>query len=224
MRVVPSPSVWGDGRRGRIGLLGGSFNPAHEGHRHISLCALAALALDEVWWLVSPQNPLKAAQGMAPLALRVAWAQSVARHPRIRVTALETAFPDSYTAHSLRRLRQRFRRVSFVWLMGADNLRQIDRWRQWKRIFLSVPVAVCDRGLDHSAFSGQAITARAASVFSAARCPRRRAARLAQQTPPSWVFLPIRRHPASATALRMARQLPVGWPLGGAAGEGERPV
>ncbi|MBV9833149.1 MAG: nicotinate-nicotinamide nucleotide adenylyltransferase, partial [Alphaproteobacteria bacterium] len=113
----------------RIGLLGGSFNPAHEGHVHISLEALKRLDLDEVWWLVSPQNPLKAANGMASLADRMEGARSVtATHPRLRVTDLERKLGTRYTIDTVRALRRRHPHARFVWLMGADNLRQLPRW------------------------------------------------------------------------------------------------
>ena len=109
----------------RIGLLGGSFNPAHAAHREISLTALHRLKLDQIWWLVSPQNPLKTRNGMAPLAQRLAGAQAMAAHPRIRVTAVEGRLGTRYTADTLRRLRLHYPGLRFVWLMGADNLSQI---------------------------------------------------------------------------------------------------
>lgn len=195
-------SPWGGGRRGRIGLLGGSFNPAHEGHRHISLEALKRLGLDEVWWLVSPQNPLKPVAGMAPLAERLESARAVADHPRLRVTALERHYRSAYTAETLVRLRRAFPKVRFVWLMGADNLIQIPRWHRWAAIFRTVPVAILDRG----SYSNEALTGMAARRFSADRVPAHRASALAGQEPPAWVFLPIRRHAASATAIRARRQ------------------
>src|SRR5690606_10326285 len=129
----------------RVGLLGGSFNPAHAGHRHISLEALRRLKLDEIWWLVTPQNPLKPVCGTAPLDRRVAAARRVADHPRIRVTDIERRLGTRYTADTLAALTARFPRTRFVWLMGADNLAQIHRWRHWTRIFHTVPIAVLDR-------------------------------------------------------------------------------
>lgn len=128
-----------------IGLLGGSFNPAHSGHLAMSLYALKHLRLDQVWWLVSPQNPLKPAAGMAPLDRRMDYASRLAAHPRLVVTAIETELGTRYTADTLRALMRRFPGVRFVWLMGADNLRQIPRWQAWQDIFRSVPVAVFRR-------------------------------------------------------------------------------
>src|SRR5262245_19769275 len=133
------------GRQRRIGLLGGSFNPAHEGHRDISLAALAYLDLDEVWWVVSPQNPLKSEKGMASFAERMAGAQAMAHHPRIKVTDIEKWLGTRYTADTMRTLVTRFPSYRFVWLMGADNLAQIASWRDWTRIFHLVPIAVFDR-------------------------------------------------------------------------------
>jgi len=179
-------------------LLGGSFNPAHEGHRHVSLAALHALDLDQVWWLVSPQNPLKPADGMATLGERLAAAARVARHPRLRVSAIESHLGTQFTADTLAALRHRFPRTRFVWLMGADNLVQIDRWRRWDRIFAGSPVAVLDR----SPYSYEALASKAARRFGGARVPARRASRLVEAPLPAWIFLHQRRHPASATAIR----------------------
>jgi nicotinate-nucleotide adenylyltransferase len=182
-------------------LLGGSFNPAHDGHRHISLCALHQLRLDEVWWLVSPQNPLKPVAGMAPQAERILGAEAVAAHPCIRVSGLEAWLGTRYTADTLRVLRLRFPGGRFVWLMGADNLTQIPRWDRWTRIFATVPVAVFDR----SPYSYESLAGKAAQRFAQYRRPPRRAGLLADETAPAWVFLHQRRHPASATAIRNHR-------------------
>ena len=179
-------------------MLGGSFNPAHVGHRHISLCALHQLRLDEVWWLVSPQNPLKPVDGMASLESRIAGAVRVANHPRIRVSGLESRLGTRYTADTLRVLVRRFPAARFVWLMGADNLTQIPRWDRWATIFATVPVAVFDR----SPYSYKALAGKAARRFGDARISPNRAARLANLAPPAWVFVHQPRHPASATAIR----------------------
>ena len=131
----------GTGSRKRaIGLLGGSFNPAHEGHRMISLIALKRLGLDEVWWLVSPQNPLKPVAGMAPFAERLASARAVAGHRRIKVSDIETRLGTHFTRDTLKRLAQRRRQHDFVWLMGADNLVQFPKWEGWQEIFNTVPL------------------------------------------------------------------------------------
>lgn len=197
----PAPMAAADDRPRRqplrVGLLGGSFNPAHEGHRYISLEAMKRLGLDQVWWLVSPQNPLKAAAGMAPLKERVAGAAAVARHPCIRVLPLETRLHTRYTADTLRRLAL-WRDHRFVWLMGADNLAQLPRWRHWRAIFAACPVAVFER----HPYSYRALAGSAARDLAGARLPEARAAALLDAELPAWVFVRLRPHPASATAIR----------------------
>ena len=184
-----------------MGLLGGSFNPAHAGHRHISLVALAALDVDEIWWLVSPQNPLKARAGMAPLAERLADAARVAAHPRIKVTALETALGTRYTADTLRQLVRRFSRTRFVWLMGADNLRQLRRWERWQQIFRLAAVAVVDR----PSYSLGALASLPAVRFARARVRPRQARGLSGMPRPAWAFFRFRLEPLSATHIRQVR-------------------
>lgn len=178
--------------------MGGSFNPAHEGHRHIALLALHRLALDEVWWLVSPQNPLKPVAGMAPFAERLTGARAVARHPRIRPCDLEALLGTRYTADTVLALRRRYPTFRFVWVMGADCLPQFSRWHRWKTIFHTVPVAVFDR----PSYSLGAMSSVAARHFANNRVPARAAARLTMRTPPAWAFLHTRRHTLSATRIR----------------------
>lgn len=141
-----------------IGLLGGSFNPAHAGHRRISLSAMRALGLDEVWWLVSPGNPLKPRAGMAPLGARVRSARAMVRNAPIRVTAIERELGTRYTVDTLRALKRRFPRRRFVWLMGADNLAQFHQWKNWRRIAREMPIAVIARpGYDERALASPAM-------------------------------------------------------------------
>ena len=150
----PDPAL----TRRLIGLLGGSFNPAHRAHRRISLHALAALGLDEVWWLVSPGNVLKPTCGMAPLAMRHASAQAMARAAPIRVSTIEADFGTRYTVDTLARLQRRYPRFRFVWLMGADNLAQFHRWRDWRTIARMMPIAVIARpGYDAHAVASPAM-------------------------------------------------------------------
>lgn len=186
----------------RVGLLGGSFNPAHDGHVHISLQALEKLDLDEVWWLVSPQNPLKPTKGMAPLDQRLADAGRMATDPRIRVTAIEKDLGTRYTDDTLKALRDRFPGTAFVWLMGADNLIQVPKWKRWQSVFRTVPVAVLAR----PTYSLRALSSRAARRFARARIRSYRAGALAGMKPPAWVFLKIPLHPESATRIRAARK------------------
>lgn len=184
----------------RVGLLGGSFNPAHAGHRYISLEALRRLDLDQVWWLVSPQNPLKPKAGMAPLPERMRRAVQVAAHARIKVLAIESRFNTRYTVDTLRRLNA-WRDTAFVFLIGADNLAQLPRWRHWRQLVETCPVAVFER----HPYSYPALVGPAASALAAARLPEARSRELAAATPAAWVFVRLRPHPASATALRASR-------------------
>ena len=190
----------------RIGLLGGSFNPAHEGHLAISKAALARLRLDQVWWLVSPQNPLKPARGMAALDRRLAEARRCAGHPRIRATALESVLGTLYSADTLKGLSARFPRTRFVWLIGADNLAQLPRWKDWREIFEHIAVAVFARPSN----SLRALSGKAARCFARRRVPEARAARLAEMRPPAWVFIHGRLNPSSSTAIREARETGAG--------------
>jgi len=183
----------------RIGLLGGSFNPSHQGHVHISETALKTLALDYVWWLVSPQNPLKPAKGMASLDERYAAARRMAGQRRVIATAIERQIGTLYTVDTLTLLKERFSSVRFVWLMGSDNLVQIPQWRDWRHIFSLVPVAVVTR-------PGTALKARtgiAAQTFSNAHAPANKL--FALRRPPAWTIIETHRHPASATAIRAKR-------------------
>lgn len=156
-----------------------------------------------MWWLVSPQNPLKPARGMAPYAKRMAGARALARdHPRIRVSDIEARLGTRYTADTLAQLRRRFPRLAFVWLMGADNLIQVSRWERWKEIFRAVPVAVFDR----PTYSSRAVAAKAAQRFARVRLPEAAAGVLAGRRPPVWVFIHGPRLPVSATAIRAGRE------------------
>jgi nicotinate-nucleotide adenylyltransferase len=184
----------------RTGLLGGSFNPAHEGHRRISLAALRALDLDEIWWLVSPGNPLKPAKSMAPLAARLASARLMARRAPIRPTAIERELGTRYTADTLAALRRRYPKRRFIWLMGGDNLAQFHRWRDWRTIARRVPIAVIGR-------PGYETQARAAVAMGWLRRFVRTAGQAQDWTEwslPSLVLLDLPPDPSSATAIRAA--------------------
>ena len=186
----------------RIGLLGGSFNPAHGGHLHISLLALQRLDLDEVWWLVSPQNPLKSVRGMAPFAKRLAGAAALAKgHQRIKVSAIEAALGTVFTADTIQALRRRFPHTHFVWLMGGDNLTQLPRWQHWEEIVEAVPIAVFDR--PQTAL--KALAGKAAKRYAKARVAAQATRRLPGMQPPAWVFIHAKLDPSSATAIRAKR-------------------
>lgn len=181
----------------KIGLLGGSFDPAHEGHVHITREALKRFELDEVWWLVSPGNPLKT-DGPAPLEKRMAKAHRVMRHPHVRITSLEQQLGTRFTAETLEALIQRYPGVTFVWLMGADNLATFHAWKRWRDIFLMVAIGVFAR-------PGERISARvspAAQQFRMSRLKASEAASLANSAPPSWCFLNIPMRYDSSSKLR----------------------
>ncbi len=187
-------------RKRRVGLLGGSFNPAHSGHLHISLLALKQLRLDEVWWLVAMQNPQKPTNNMAPYEDRLSFARAVAQNPRIFPSDMERALGTRYTFETLRALKQRFPAMAFVWLMGADNLTQICRWRKWQRIFTLVPVAIFSR----PTYVYPALASIAARRFASFRIGARRQANMATRSCPAWTFVHCRSHWGSSTAIRNA--------------------
>lgn len=184
----------------RIGLLGGSFNPAHEGHRRISLAALERLGIDRLWWVVTPGNPLKSKAELAEFPERLLRARAVAADPRIEVTGFEAALPAPYTADTLAFLKTHCPGVRFVWVMGGDNLAQIHRWHDWEDIFHLVPVAVMDRpGARHKALASPA-----AQRFAGARLAEADARALPMMEPPAWAYLTIPLSAASSTKLRGA--------------------
>ena len=184
----------------RIGLLGGSFNPAHGGHRRISLFALDALRLDEIWWLVSPGNPLKPKSGMAPLTSRYASALRQTRRAPIRVTAIERELRTRYTVDTLRAIRRRFAKKRFVWLMGSDNLAQFHRWKDWRGIARTIPIAVIARpGYDRAAMASPAM-----AWLRHFQMPRTEFIKGGEWSAPALVTLRFDPDPRSATALRRA--------------------
>jgi nicotinate-nucleotide adenylyltransferase len=202
---------WGDRRRIRIGLLGGSFNPAHPGHLHVARVARRRLRLDQIWLLVSPGNPLKPLAGMAPLRERLRSASGIADGRRVVATAIEARLQTRYTYDTLRALRRLFPRAQFVWVMGADNLLQLPRWQHWRGIAGLMPFAVVPRpSYNYRALAGQA----AARLRPALRRPRE-APGLAGLKAPAWTFLPARQNPLSATELRRGRRGTATVPAGG---------
>ncbi len=184
----------------RIGLFGGSFDPPHAGHLHVSCVALRRLRLDRLWWLATPGNPLKETAGLRPLGERIAAARRLARHPRIAVTGLEAEIGARFTADTLRFLHAHCPGVRFVWIMGADNLLQFDRWRHWDEIMRTTPIAVVDR----PGATVNAMAAKAARRFAFARVEESDAALLADRRPPAFVYLHGPRVAQSSTALRRA--------------------
>ncbi|MHA6318499.1 nicotinate-nucleotide adenylyltransferase [Altererythrobacter sp. CAU 1778] len=184
----------------RVGLLGGSFNPAHGGHRRISLFALRALGLDEVWWLVSPGNPLKPRDGMAPLGARVRSARKQARRAPIRVSAIERELGSPYTVDTLKAVKRRFPRTDFVWLMGSDNLAQFHRWRDWRGIARTMPIAVIAR----PGYDARAAASPAAAWMRRYRIDAASFRHSGKWSAPALIALRFDPDPRSATAIRRA--------------------
>ncbi|PKB14059.1 nicotinate-nucleotide adenylyltransferase [Novosphingobium kunmingense] len=183
-----------------VGLLGGSFNPAHGGHRRISLFALDALGLDQVWWLVSPGNPLKPRAGMAPLSVRLASAMDRARGTRIVPTAIERELGTVYTVDTLRALIRRYPKVRFVWLMGSDNLAQMHLWKDWRSIARTMPIAVIAR----PGYDGRAAASPAAAWLGRYRRSAASLKHRAGWSAPALIQLRFDPDPRSATAIRRA--------------------
>ncbi|WP_336979217.1 nicotinate-nucleotide adenylyltransferase [Altererythrobacter fulvus] len=182
------------------GLLGGSFNPAHRGHRRVSLFVRDALALDELWWLVSPGNPLKPDAGMAPLSARVKSAQKAARGAPIRVSAIERELGTRFTIDTLRALKRRYPRRRFLWLMGADNLAQFHRWKDWRSIAREMPIAVIARpGYDAAAFASPAM-----AWLRRFRVPAASLRNRGEWSAPALIELRFDPDPRSATLIRRA--------------------
>lgn len=180
-----------------IGLLGGSFDPAHSGHVHISEAALRRFGLDRLWWLVSPGNPLKK-NGPAPLPERMQAARALVRHPRITVMDIERHMGTRYTARTIAGLQRAYPGVRFVWLMGADNLGQFHLWQDWQEIMARVPVGVLAR-------PGQRISARmskAARLYRSDRLPARASELLGRSSPPTWCFVNLPMSDMSSSAIR----------------------
>ena len=184
----------------RIGLLGGSFNPAHGGHREISIAALNYIKLDAVWWLVSPGNPLKDPGAYAPYEERLAKARRVADHHRIVVSDFERRKNLQYTIDTLDAIQTLWPDMGFVWLMGADSLMTFHLWRDWKSIFARTPIAVFNRPGSETAPE----EAEAAQEFSRFRVETEKAATILSEEPPAWTFIAATSNPLSSTALRTA--------------------
>ena len=184
-------------KRQTIGILGGSFDPAHGGHVGLTHVALRRFGLDGVWWMVSPGNPLKP-NGPAPMDQRIAQARAILDHPRVTITDIEARLGTRYTADTLRALMQRYPRVNFVWLMGADNLHQFDQWRDWRWIMETVPIGVLARPGSRLA----PLSAKAARVYAHARVPERASRTLAHGPAPRWCYINMPLSDLSSTALR----------------------
>ncbi len=184
----------------RIGLFGGSFNPAHEAHREASLFALRRLGLDRVWWLVTPGNPLKDNAELPPLAKRIEQTQAIAQSPFIEVTGIEATLGTRFAFDTVTRLRACHPSVRFVFLMGADILAEFHRWKRWRELSTLVPFAVIDR----AGWTSRALASPAARALSASHWPELSAPTLALKRPPAWTFLHGLKLAQSSTAIRKA--------------------
>ena len=182
----------------RIGLLGGSFNPAHRGHRRMSLSAMEALGLDELWWLVSPGNPLKPAQGMAPYSARLASAREMARGTRIRVSSIESRLGTRFTVDTVTAIVRRYPTDRFIWLMGTDTLPLFHQWKDWRRLARTIPIAVMSR----PGYGGDARAARAMGWLRWFVHPAATARRWTNWSAPAISLLRLPPDPTSATRLR----------------------
>lgn len=188
--------VAGDGQR--IGLFGGSFNPPHEGHLNLCDLAFKRLELDQIWWMVTPGNPLKDTSGLPPLEERITLCRKLAKDPRIRITGFEAGYKIRYTADTVRLIRKLRPRQKLVWLMGADNLAGFHKWQDWRSIANMVPIAVIDRPGSTLSYR----SARAALTLWRHRIDEEDASLIAGLNPPAWTFLHGPRNTLSSTALR----------------------
>ena len=200
-KTAPMQRLTPPARAGQvIGVLGGSFDPPHAGHVHISLEALKRFRLDRVWWLVSPGNPLKN-RGPAPLDQRMQAARAIMRHPRVEISDFEARAGTRYTAETLAALQAACPGVRFVWLMGADNLAQFHSWQNWRQIFDNVPIGVLARPGDRIS----ARTSPAARIYQQARLPGRQSRLLGRVDAPAWCFVNVAMNDISSTMLRNQR-------------------
>ncbi len=184
-----------------IGLFGGSFNPPHAGHALVAEIALRRLGLDQLWWMVTPGNPLKNRADLAPLATRIKACEALVSDPRIKITAFEQSFGVTYTANTLRLIKAKNPLARFIWIMGADNLRSFHRWQNWRKIAETFPIAVIDRPGATLAY----LSSTMAQAYSQARVDEDDAGILWTKTAPAWMFIHGPRSTLSSTALRNAQ-------------------
>lgn len=189
-----------------VGLFGGSFNPPHEGHLLVAEIALRRLSLDQLWWMVTPGNPLKSRTELAPLASRIAMCERLARDPRMKITAFEQALGSPYTAHTLSHIRNRKRGVHFIWIMGADGLRNFHRWQEWRSIAHTFPIAIIDRPGSTLSFLSSKMT----RTFDYARIDEDDAGIIWRKPAPAWTFIHGPRSTSSSTNLRQSISSKIG--------------
>ena len=197
-----SPGVWGDRRIMRIGLLGGSFNPAHVGHLHLSYLAKKHLSLDQVWWLVTPQNPLKKSLETPTTRERIEFASKLNLPVWIQLTDLELDYKTKYTSETLQKLITRFPKANFIWLMGADNLLQINLWMNWTAIFNRVRIAVFDR----EKYRYKSLFSKASIKYKKNRVSISRPTYIWHKSPPSWIFFSSEKVDLSSSQIRSRKK------------------
>lgn len=186
----------------RIGLLGGSFNPPHEGHREVSLNLLKQLDLDQIWWLVSPGNPLKSHTELLSLNERLQLCEAFTAHPKLKVTGFEVHRPNAYTVETLTFLKKRFPSTYFVWIMGADNLVHFHKWKHWHRLFATFPIGIHDR----PGYRYQALASRTAHWYQHQKISAEKSRQLAALKAPAWAFLPTPLYDISSTQIRKLKK------------------
>ena len=190
------------GAHQRIGLFGGSFNPAHQGHRQVALYALKRLQLDWIWWLVSPQNPLKNRNETADYAKRLAETKKLAKHPRFIVSNIEQQIATTYTAQTVKALRK-FSKAKYIWIMGADSFASFHRWHDWVGMVECVNLAVLAR----PGYSIKALDGKAAIRFRNKRLAKAQPIALATKPAPQWVFISMPLRKESSSAIRARRKI-----------------
>jgi nicotinate-nucleotide adenylyltransferase len=183
-----------------VGLFGGSFNPPHAGHALVAEIAIRRLNLDQLWWMVTPGNPLKSRNHLAPLAERISLSEAIAPDPRVKVTAFEQSLGVSYTANTLARVKVRNPHVHFIWIMGADSLNTFHHWQKWQQIAKTFPIAVIDRPGSTLSY----LSAKMAKTFHYARIDEDDAGVLWKRRAPAWTFIHGPRSALSSTAIRAA--------------------
>jgi len=181
-----------------VGLFGGSFNPPHQGHALVAEIAIRRLGLDQLWWMVTPGNPLKSRNHLAPLAERIALSERIATDPHIKVTAFEQSFEVTYTANTLARVKARNPHVHFIWIMGADSLESFHLWQKWQEIARTFPIAVIDRPGSTLSY----LSSKMAKTFAFARIDEDDARILWKKPAPAWTFIHGPRSGLSSTAIR----------------------
>jgi nicotinate-nucleotide adenylyltransferase len=186
-----------------IGLFGGSFNPPHDGHRLVAEIALKRLGLDQLWWMVTPGNPLKSTSELLPLAKRIELSETIAPGPRVKVTAFEAAYKVRFTADTVTLVKAHHKNVNFIWVMGADNLKSFHHWQRWRHIAEMLPIAIIDRPGSTLSY----VSSKMALTYDYARVDEDDAVSLARLKAPAWTLIHGPRSTLSSSAIRLGHNL-----------------